>query len=89
VAPLASLPRGEWTLDSATASIGLSIAGAAVSLLNTRFFWIGVIAFVLGLIAGTVALRKGVRRNAAAIGVLLNAANLVFDAVLLIVAATH
>ncbi len=81
--------RGRWTLDWSTGSIGLSVAGAAVSLLDPHLFLIGVVLFVLGLVAGVVALRKGVRRNLAIIGVLLNAANLVFDAVLVILAPSR
>jgi hypothetical protein len=81
--------RSAWTLDWAIGSVALSIAGAAVSLVNTKLFWVGVIAFVLGLIAGAVALRKGGRRNVAAIGIVLNAANLAFDAALVMVAGSR
>jgi hypothetical protein len=70
-------------------SIVLSVTGAAVSLLETRLFLVGVALFVLGLIAGVVALRKGVRRNLAIVGVVLNAANLVFDAALVMLAGAH
>jgi hypothetical protein len=72
--------RGPWTLDWSTGSIGLSVAGAAASLLDPGLFLVGAVLFVLGLAAGVVAFRKGVRRNLAIIGILLNAANLVFDA---------
>ncbi len=87
VAPVVSPARGSWTLDWATSSIVLSVAGAALSLLASGLLLVGVIFFVVGLIAGIVALRKGVRRNIAIIGIALNAANLVFDAVLVILAA--
>jgi uncharacterized membrane protein YtjA (UPF0391 family) len=81
--------RGGWTLDWSTGSIALSVAGAATSLLATGLFWVGVILFVVGLIAGIVALRKGVRRNLAIVGTVLNAANLAFDAALVIFAASR
>jgi hypothetical protein len=77
------VPRS-WTLDWATASIGLSVVGAAISLFSFRLFFVGAIVFAMGLIAGVVALRKGVRRNLAVIGVVLNAANLLFDVALVI-----
>ena len=89
VAPVVSPARGTWTLDWATSSIVLSVAGAAVSLLDSRLLVVGVIFFVVGLIAGIVALRKRVRRNIAIGGIALNAANLVFDAVLVILAASR
>jgi hypothetical protein len=89
VAPLVSKPRTAWSLDWAIGSVALSIAGAAMSLVNTRLFWVGVIVFVLGLITGAVALRKGGRRNVAAIGIILNAANLAFDAALVLVAGSR
>jgi hypothetical protein len=84
-----SPPRRRWTPDWAIGSVALSIAGAATSLLNTTLFWVGVILFVLGLIAGAVALRRGGRRNVAAIGIVLNAANLAFDAVLVFAAGSR
>jgi NADH:ubiquinone oxidoreductase subunit K len=52
-------------------------------------FLLGAIVFALGLIAGVVALRKGVRRNLAIIGIILNAANLVFDASLVFLAGSR
>jgi uncharacterized membrane protein len=60
--------------------------GAAVSLLDPGLFLLGVILFALGLIAGMVALRRGVRRNLAIVGVILNVANLAFDAALVFLA---
>ena len=77
------------TLDWATGSIGLSIAGALITLVDRRLFLVGVILFGLGLIAGVVALRIGVRRNLAMVGVVLNTANLVFDGAVLIIAASR
>jgi hypothetical protein len=62
--------------------------GAAVSLLDNRLFLVGMALFVLGLVAGIVAFRKGPRRIAI-VGIVLNAANLAFDASLLIVAGSH
>ena len=82
------MPR-TWTLDWAMGSIALSVVGAAVSLLDPRLFVLGVILFALGLITGLVALRKGVRRNLAIVGIILNAANLVFDATLVFLAGAH
>lgn len=67
-------------------SIALSIVAAAVSLLDPRLFVLGVILFALGLITGVVALRRGVRKNLAIVGIILNAANLVFDAALVFLA---
>jgi hypothetical protein len=70
-------------------SIALSVVGAAVSLLDPGLFLLGVILFALGLIAGMVALRRGVRRNLAIVGVILNVANLAFDAALVFVAGSR
>jgi hypothetical protein len=70
-------------------SIALSIVGAAVSLLDPRLFVLGVIVFALGLITGVVALRRGVRKNLAIFGIILNAANLVYDATLVFLAGAH
>jgi uncharacterized membrane protein len=70
-------------------SIALSVVGALVSLLEPGLFVLGVILFALGLITGLVALRKGVRRNLAIVGIILNAANLVFDATLVFLAGAH
>jgi hypothetical protein len=72
-------------MDWASASILISVAGAGVSLLDARLFALGALLFVVGLIIGINALRKGIRRNRAIIGILLNAANLVFDVALVIV----
>jgi hypothetical protein len=82
------VPR-TWTLDWATGSIALSIVGAVVSLLDPRLFVLGVIVFALGLITGVVALRRGVRKNLAIFGIILNAANLVYDATLVFLAGAH
>jgi uncharacterized membrane protein len=70
-------------------SIALSVAGAAVSLLDARLFLLGVLLFALGLIVGLVALGKGARRNLAIGGIVLSAANLVFDAALVILASSR
>jgi hypothetical protein len=82
------VPR-TWSFDWATTSIVLSIAGALITLFDRRSFLVGVILFGLGLIAGVVALRTGARRNLALVGVVLNTANLVFDGVVLIIAASR
>lgn len=85
---MSPVPR-TWTLDWSTGSIGLSVAGAVVSLLAAGLFLVGIILFALGLIAGLIALRNGVRRKLAIIGILLNAANLAYDAALVILSASH
>jgi hypothetical protein len=72
-------------MDWASASILISVAGAGASLLDARLFALGALLFVVGLIIGINALRKGIRRNRAVIGIVLNAANLVFDVALVIV----
>jgi hypothetical protein len=72
-------------MDWASASILISVAGAGVSLLDPRLFVLGAILFVIGLIIGINALRRGIRRNRAIIGIVLNAANLVFDVALVII----
>jgi hypothetical protein len=82
------VPR-TWTLDWATGSIALSVVGAVVSLLDPGLFLIGVALFALGLITGVVALRKGARRNLAIVGVVLNAANMAFDAAVVLFAGSH
>lgn len=89
VAPPQSQARAPLTLNWATGSIGLSVAGAAVSLVDSRLFLVGLVLFVLGLIAGIVALRKGTRRNMAIVGIVLNAANLAFDAALVILGGSR
>jgi hypothetical protein len=88
VAPIVSPARGSWTLDWATGSILLSVAGAALSLFDPRLFAVGALLFAAGLVVGIVALRKGGRRNRAIIGVLLNAANLVYDAAVVVLSRT-
>jgi hypothetical protein len=89
VAPPPSPERGPLTLNWATGSIGLSVTGAAVSLVDNRLFVVGVILFVVGLTAGIVALRKGTRRNLAIVGIVLNVANLMFDGALVILAGSR
>jgi hypothetical protein len=89
VAPPVSPARGTWTLDWSAASIILSVAGAAASLLDARLFLVGVALFALGLFAGVIALRRRIRRNLAIVGIVLNAANLVFDAALVMAATAR
>ena len=50
---------------------------------------VGVIVFATGLIAGVVGWRTGIRKNRAGIGIILNSANLILDAGLLISAASR
>jgi hypothetical protein len=88
VPDVSPVPR-TWSIDWATGSIGLSIAGALVTLIDPGLFIVGVVLFGLGLISGVVALRIGKRRNLAAVGVILNTANLVFDGAVLIIAASR
>jgi hypothetical protein len=82
------VPR-TWTLDWSIASISLSVVGAAIRLMGSAWFWVGWAFFVLGLIAGAVALRKGTRRNLAIGGIVLNVANLVVDTGFVIFAASR
>ena len=82
------VPR-TWTLDWSIGSIALSVAGAAMRLLDPRLFVVGVILFVLGLIAGVVGLRKGTRRTLAIGGIVLNGANLAVDTVFVILSGSR
>lgn len=75
--------------DWSTASIALSIVGAFISIADRGLFLFGVTVFLAGLIVGVVGWRGGVRKNRAAIGIILNAANLMLDAGLLISAASR
>jgi hypothetical protein len=75
--------------DWSTASIALSIVGALISVADRGLFLVGVFIFVTGLIVGVVGWMGGVRKNRAAIGIILNAANLMLDAGLLISAASR
>ena len=77
--PVVSPPSRAWTLDWATASVLLSVAGAGLSLVEAQLFVVGALLFVAGLVVGIVALRKGVRRNWAIVGVVLNTVNLLYD----------
>jgi len=87
VAPPA--PARQQGFDWSTASIALSIVGALISIADRGLFLIGVIVFLSGLIVGLVGWRSGVRKNRAAIGIILNAANLMLDAGLLISAGSR
>jgi len=60
-----------------------------ISIADRRFFVVGVALFLTGLIVGVVGWRSGVRKNRAAIGIILNSANLILDAGLLITAASR
>ena len=74
--PPARLRGFDWS----TASIALSIVGALISIADRGLVLVGVIVFVAGLIVGVVGWRSGVRKNRAAIGIILTAANLMLDA---------
>ena len=76
-----SRPQG---FDWSTASIALSIMGALLSIADRNLIFLGVIVFVAGLILGVVGWRSGIRRNRAVIGIILNSANLILDAGLVI-----
>ena len=84
--PPPALRRG---FDWSTASIALSIVGALISIADRGLVVVGVIVFVAGLIVGVVGWRSGIRKNRAAIGIILNVANLMLDAGLLISAASR
>ena len=63
--------------------------GALISIADRGLVVVGVIVFVAGLVVGVVGWRSGIRKNRAAIGIILNAANLMLDAGLLISAASR
>lgn len=63
--------------------------GALLSIADRNLVLLGVLVFVAGLILGVVGWRSGIRRNRAVIGIILNTANLILDAGLVISAATH
>ena len=58
--------------------------GALLSIADRNLIFLGVIVFVAGLILGVVGWRSGIRRNRAVIGIILNSANLILDAGLVI-----
>jgi hypothetical protein len=82
-------PARRRGFDWSTASIALSIVGALISIADRGLVVVGVIVFVAGLVVGVVGWRSGIRKNRAAIGIILNAANLMLDAGLLISAASR
>lgn len=84
-----SPPARRRGFDWSTASIAFSIVGAFLSIADRRLVLIGVPLFLTGLIVGVVGWRSGVRKNRAAIGIILNSANLILDAGLLITAASR
>ena len=83
------IPTKRRGFDWSTASIALSIVGAAISIADPGLVVVGVIVFVAGLIVGVVGWRSGVRKNRAAIGIILNSANLILDAGLVISATSR
>ena len=82
-------PARRQGFDWSTASIALSIVGALISIADRGLFLVGVIVFLSGLIVGVAGWRSGVRKNRAAIGIILNGANLMLDIGLLISAASR
>jgi hypothetical protein len=82
-------PARRRGFDWSTASIALSIVGALISIADRGLVLVGVIVFATGLIAGVVGWRSGIRKNRAGIGIILNSANLMLDAGLLISAASR
>jgi hypothetical protein len=60
-----------------------------ISIADRRLFLVGVMLFLTGLIVGVVGWRSGIRKNRAAIGMILNTANLILDAGLVISAASR
>ena len=84
-----SPPDRRRGFDWSTASIALSIVGAFISIANRRLVLVAVIAFSVGVMVGVVGWRSGVRKNRASIGIILNAANLILDAGLLISTASR
>jgi hypothetical protein len=75
--------------DWSTASVTLSIVGAVISFATRGLFLVAVTAFVVGLVVGVVGWRSGVRKNRAGIGIILNGANLILDAGLVIWASSR
>jgi len=67
----------------------MSMVGAFISIAVRGLVLVAVIAFVAGLIVGVVGWRSGVRKNRAAIGIILNSANLILDVGLLISATSR
>ena len=83
------VPTKRPGFDWSTASIALSIVGALISVADRGLVLVGVVAFLAGLIVGVVGWRSGIRKNRAAIGIILNSANLILDAGLLVSAASR
>ena len=63
--------------------------GAFISIADRRLFLLGVAVFLAGLVVGVVGWRGGKRKNRAAIGLILNSANLILDVGLIISAASR
>jgi len=82
-------PARRQGFDWSTASIALSIIGALLSIADRNLILLGVIVFVAGLIVGVVGWRSGLRKNRAVIGIILNSANLILDAGLVISAISR
>jgi hypothetical protein len=83
------VPARRTGFDWSTASIALSIMGALLSIADRNLVFLGVIVFVAGLIVGVIGWRSGLRKNRAVIGIVLNSANLILDAGLVISAASR
>jgi hypothetical protein len=82
-------PARRRGFDWSTASIALSIVGALISIADRGLVVFGVIVFVAGLTVGVMGWRSGIRKNRAAIGIILCSANLMLDAGLLVTSASR
>ena len=83
VPPPPRRPGFDWS----TVSIALSIIGALFSIATPGLVLLGLIVFVAGLSMGVLGWRRGVRKNRAVIGIILNSANLLLNVGLLASAA--
>ena len=61
--------------------------GALISIATPGLVLLGLVAFAAGLTVGVIGWRHGVRKNRAAIGIILNSANLLLNVGLLTAAA--
>jgi hypothetical protein len=73
--------------DWSTASIFLSIVGALISIATPGLVLVGLVVFAVGLSMGVLGWRRGIRKNRAVIGIILNSANLLLNIGLLTSAA--
>ena len=75
--------------DWSTISIVLSIVGALISIATPGLVLVGLVVFAAGLSMGVLGWRRGIRKNRAAIGIILNSANLLLNVGLLASAPPH